>query len=312
MLRPPDNPPLTGPDDTAESPAALRLHQVAVPFPAGERLAGHVLAGFNSDEGVRRNHGRPGAAGGPGAIREQLGRLAAHGSGPLYDAGDVICTGGDLEGAQRELGGLVSSILDTGAVPVVLGGGHEVALGTYLGIAAHLASHPEGHVRLAVVNLDAHLDLRDQPQASSGTPFLEMSRAAAGTGAAFSYFCLGIARASNTAALLQTAAEIGATYLEDTDLESVPAGLLSGIIGGFDRIYLSVDLDVLPGSVMPAVSAPAALGVSPAVVLKIIERLARSGKLIAADFAELNPLFDRDHQGARLAARLVHSLLGTI
>ncbi len=307
MLRPPAHPPLTGPDDTAESPAALRLHQVATGYPAGKQLVGAVLVGFCCDEGVLRNHGRPGAAAGPGAIREQLGRLAVHGRSPIYDAGDVVCTEGDLEGAQQELAEAVASILATGALPVILGGGHEVAFGTYLGITTHLGTGPQE--RLAVVNVDAHLDLRDQPRPTSGTPFLQMSRAAKAAGAEFNYFCLGVSRAANTAALFETAAQIGATVLEDIEVQSEPEELLSRIVDDFDRIYLSIDLDSLPGPAMPAVSAPAAFGVPASAVLKIIDRIARSKKLVAADFAEFNPLFDHDNQGARLAARLVHSLL---
>jgi len=36
----------------------------------------------------------------------------------------------------------------------------------------------------------------------------------------------------------------------------------------------------------------------------VIERICRSGKLQAADLVEYNPHYDRDGQGAKLAARL--------
>ncbi len=74
-------------------------------------------------------------------------------------------------------------------------------------------------------------------------------------------------------------------------------------IAQFDRLYLTIDLDVLPAREMPAVSAPAALGVPLATLLRIVEPLCRSGKLQAVDLVEFNPLFDIDGQGARTAAR---------
>ncbi|VEB06718.1 Formiminoglutamase [Klebsiella pneumoniae] len=75
-------------------------------------------------------------------------------------------------------------------------------------------------------------------------------------------------------------------------------------IAQFDRLYLTIDLDVLPAREMPAVSAPAALGVPLATLLRIVEPLCRSGKLQAVDLVEFNPLFDIDGQGARTAARV--------
>ena len=50
---------------------ALRWHQCIRPLSAA-RESGVALLGFACDEGVRRNHGRIGAAGGPQAIRRAL------------------------------------------------------------------------------------------------------------------------------------------------------------------------------------------------------------------------------------------------
>lgn len=70
-------------------------------------------------------------------------------------------------------------------------------------------------------------------------------------------------------------------------------------IAQFDRLYLTIDLDVLPAREMPAVSAPAALGVPLATLLRIVEPLCRNGKLQAVDLVEFNPLFDIDGQAPR-------------
>ena len=49
-----------------------------------------------------------------------------------------------------------------------------------------------------VINLDAHFDLREAPEATSGTPFLQMARADLAAGRAFDYTVLGIAAPANT------------------------------------------------------------------------------------------------------------------
>ena len=84
--------------------------------------------------------------------------------------------------------------------------------------------------------------------------------------------------------------------------------VLRSFLAGIDALYLTIDLDVLPASVAPGVSAPAALGVELSAVEEIVEAAKASGKLRLADVAELNPEFDVDGRTARVAARLVWRL----
>jgi formiminoglutamase len=84
---------------------------------------------------------------------------------------------------------------------------------------------------------------------------------------------------------------------------------LDRMIAIADDIYLSIDLDVLPGAAAPGVSAPAVLGVPLSVVEAMVRRVRASGKLRVADIAEFNPAFDQDRRTALAAARLAHRLL---
>jgi formiminoglutamase len=76
-----------------------------------------------------------------------------------------------------------------------------------------------------------------------------------------------------------------------------------------DIVYLTIDLDVLPAAVAPGVSAPAAYGVPLPVITAICRQVAASGKLFHLDVAELNPAVDIDHRTAKVAARLINTLL---
>ena len=178
-------------DPETDSP---RWHQRIQELSADSQ-PGVALLGFASDEGVRRNHGRVGAVNGPLAMRKALANLAWHRSDPAYDAGDVLCTDGDLEGAQARLGHNVCALLDAGHFPVVLGGGHEVAFGSWSGLAEHLSGNHAP--RIGIVNFDAHFDLRDPAHVhSSGTPFAQIAEQCAARGWPCRYACLGVSRAS--------------------------------------------------------------------------------------------------------------------
>ena len=292
-------------------PATLRWHQIVKPL-ADAQDAGITLIGFCSDEGVRRNHGRPGAYDGPAAIRKALAPLAYHQSRPVYDAGDVVCDDGDLSAAQAVLAAEVARALDAGHLPLVMGGGHEVAFGSWSGLARHVdAAH--GTPTIGILNFDAHFDLRDAEfVVSSGTPFAQIADACNKRGWPFRYACLGVSRASNTSNLFSKADELDVFYRLDRDMTAMNLSSihkdLSGFISECDWLYLTICLDVFPASIAPAVSAPAARGVAVEVIESLLEQVRDSGKLVLADIAELNPRFDIDARTARLAARLVHSL----
>lgn len=152
----------------AVTPADESTSAPHVPGTAGRPA---VLLGFCSDEGVRRNKGRTGAAAAPAAIRSALGPLAHHSDRPVTDAGDVVVRDGELEAGQARAGLAVSALLDGGHLTLLLGGGHETAYASYLGVAGSRAVR-DGR-RLGVLNLDAHFDLRDE---AAQLPGLRSSR----------------------------------------------------------------------------------------------------------------------------------------
>ncbi|WP_336083704.1 formimidoylglutamase [Nocardia sp. SSK8] len=290
-------------DGTA--PDQLRWHQVVTPYAPGATPGACVFVGFASDEGVRRNQGRPGAAEGPDALRRALAPMALPTPLRACDAGTITVTDGQLEDGQRRLGDTVSALLDAGEFPVILGGGHEVAVGTYLGLAGSARRTPGSTV--GILNLDAHFDLRPDPIASSGTPFRQILAADPDV----RYAVLGISQPSNTAALFATADRLGVRYLLDDDCAD-PArvtAFVAEFLAGIDLAYLTVDLDVLPAAVAPGVSAPAAFGLALPVVQAVCDQVSASGLLAVADIAELNPGLDADGRTARTAARLVHRLV---
>ena len=103
-------------------PEHARWHSVVRPLDVAKPQAdpGVALLGFASDEGVERNHGRPGAAAGPAALRSALGSLALHHTHPLYDAGTITTQGTDLEGSHERLSDTVESLSRAGHLPLSL------------------------------------------------------------------------------------------------------------------------------------------------------------------------------------------------
>lgn len=295
----------------------LRWHQQisgAQPRANHEELARPpaALLGFASDAGVLRNQGRVGASEGPAALRAALASMAIHEERELVDVGDIVVPGDELEPGQERLGFAVNQILHAGMLPIVLGGGHETAYGSFTGLFQHVNSTSQG--RIGILNLDAHFDLRDADQRSSGTPFRDIAKDLRKAGQDFRYAVVGISRPSNTRALFETADSLGVTYLEDEfcqpSQQDHVTEFVSEFLANIDVVHLSIDLDVLPASVAPGVSAPAAFGVPFEVIHAVCRQVVSSGKLALVDVVELNPRLDVDSRTARSAARLIHTLVG--
>lgn len=306
--------------DAEEGARGRRWHQVvrALDAPDAGDAGGVALIGFACDAGVARNHGRTGASAGPAAIRALLGNLPVRRTEALVDAGDVVCASADphaaddtaLEVAQAELAEALAGLLGRGLFPLGLGGGHEIAFGSFGGLARHLAQHAPGRApRIGIVNLDAHFDLRLAARASSGTPFRQIAEDCAARGWPFHYCCLGVSDYANTEALFERARQLGTVWRRDVDMDlaqrEATLATLGAFLDGVDHVYLTICLDVLPAAVAPGVSAPAARGVGLEVIEPLIDAVVASGKLRLADVAELNPRFDIDAHTARVAARLV-------
>lgn len=295
--------------DTLDGELGKRWHQLVTRFDGGS--GGVALIGFACDAGVVRNHGRAGASKGPVAIRAALGNMPVHACKEIADAGDVTCQptadSDGLEDAQQELAAQLARILAAGSLPIALGGGHEIAVGSFSGLARHLALQ-ESKPRIGIINLDAHFDLRRADRGTSGTPFLQIAEDCARRGWNFHYCCLGVSRFANTEALFQRARELDVVWRLDEEMGPLQLdatlAVVRDFLAGVDHVYFTTCLDVLPAAVAPGVSAPAARGVGLESIEVIVDAVAGSGKLRLADIAEMNPAHDPDQRTARVAARL--------
>jgi len=299
-LRPPDvSPPTAAADDPRLGHRLLTNR-----FGEGTRVA---LVGFPSDEGVRRNGGRPGAAGGPRAIREALYRMtpdAAHAApfakllGKTVDLGDVPVTG-DLAVDQEALGEVVGLLLQTRTTPVIIGGGHETAFGHFLGYVA--AGQP-----VHLLNWDAHADVRalKDGQGHSGSPFRQALEHSSGLGHSYTVAGLHPWRvAQQHAAYVERHGQ--AVWIDELDEERIDR-----IVAGTPEPTLaSFDLDLVDAGQMPGVSAPGVGGLDARRWLRAAEACGRNPSVYSFDVVELNPVHDEGGRAATLAALTVWHIL---
>ena len=269
------------------------------------------ILGYSSEEGVIRNQGRTGTIEGPAVIRKMLGSVALHlpKNLPVYDYGDVFTLDQDMESAHELISKTSYELLATNHLPVILGGGHDVAYAHGKGVMNYVKEKGE---KLGIINLDAHFDLRPpiKVKGHSGSPFYQL---AGENPSDFHYLALGIQRAANPKSLFDTAEKLKARYIvmEEFRLhnwEYIEEQII-WFIDSVNKIYLSIDLDGFSSAFAPGVSAPSPMGFNPQIAFKVFELIVKSKKLISLDVVELNPQFDQDNATARLAARSIEYIV---
>ena len=325
----------TGRVEPFETQRARYWYQLAQPYDfdkAGQRVG---LVGFACDQGVRRNQGRIGARAAPPLLKSTFASLPVikeiqdSFEGKLTtlmaDAGDIECEDNDefaeqiLEEAQQCYADVITSVIKQGSLAIGLGGGHAIAYGSFLGLWQAMQTAPSDQDKIkaqtviGIINFDAHLDIRASDVATSGTPFRQIAEHLQAFNQPFHYCCIGVSRLSNTAALFDRADDLGVQIISDEDCNHKKwkklASQITHFIEQVDIIYLTIDMDCMPASVVPGVSAPAAYGINLGFVERAVKLIMDSGKVKIADIAEINPTYDIDNRSCKVAARLLSTIV---
>jgi len=293
----------------------LGIDRCSVDDPASFAGADVVVIGAPYDAGTSY---RPGARFGPQAIR-MADYLPHDGSRPhlalrvdplqelkVADAGDVEMPGVETAVALKRLEDVVHAVCAAGAVPIVLGGDHTVALPDVTGVARHV-----GWGRTSVIHFDAHADT-GQAQFGSlighGTPMRRLIESGATRGDRF--LQLGLRGYWPGASTLEWMAEqrmrsfemheVGRRGLADCLEEACEIAT-----DECDGVFLSVDIDVVDPGMAPGTGTPEAGGFTARQLLDTVRRISIEMPVVGVDIVEVSPPYDHADVTAMLANRVV-------
>jgi arginase len=217
----------------------------------------------------------------------------------------------------------VKGAIDGGAFPLVIGGDHSCAVGTWSGVAA--AHRTRG--TLGLVWIDAHLDSHTPETSHTGLIYGMPLAALLGHGDASFTECL----VPGAKVLPQHVCVLGArSYepeeralldrigvrvigMEEIARRGVGAGLTeavaiaAGAPGGYG---ITLDLDVIDPRDAPGVGTPAPGGVPARELIEALALVAADSRLRALEIAEYNPRRDRNGLTAAHALAIAETILG--
>ncbi len=254
---------------------------------------------------------RPGTRFGPAAIREVSNGLETYDPQLALDLEDLAFADlgalaipfGAPEPVVQAVRQATAAVLEQGLRPLMLGGEHSISSGA---VAAVAARHPD----LALVQLDAHADLRDSWLGTRHSHACAMRR------------CLEVLPSGD---LRQIAIRSG-TRTEFEELHSsgrlvghgrapalAPEWLQAELVAALNPLrgrplYLTVDLDWFDPAVMPGTGTPEPGGFLWGHFAGLVEELLHHD-LVGADVVELAPTLDPSGVSAVLAAKVTRTLL---
>lgn len=248
---------------------------------------------------------RTGARDGPRALIEASTHMELFDQELGFSPIDIgVHTAEPLEQAAAGPGAMVRRIaeeigqtLREKRIPIVVGGDHSVSIGAFMALE-DLA--PD----VTILQFDAHADLREEFQ---GTPY--------------SHACV-MARARERFPAVQ----IGVRSLSEPEFRRIQAERLPvfpvarfredreelvrealGFLGA--RLYITIDLDCLDPSILPATGTPEPGGLLWDEILWLVRTLVHDREVVGFDLVELSPI-PGFHAPDFLAAKLLYKVLG--
>jgi arginase len=272
---------------------------------------------------------------GPSAVRDAglVERRGARGR-EVRDRGNVVAgvppsigPGGgrlryvdEIAACCAEIARLVGESFRVGALPLLLGGDHSLAIGA---LAAARDNRPE----LRVLWLDAHADLNTAETTPSGNVHGTPLAVALGRVGELFAACgwperpiaperialVGLRDLDPGERDLIRALGLAVYTIADVDrlgVHAVVSTALERLAAPPDSLYVSVDLDVVDPLHAPGVGTPVAGGLTVREAHLAMELVAESGQLAGLDLVEVNPIRDTANRTAELARDLALSALG--
>ena len=232
------------------------------------------------------------------------GPLLPHANFKAVDLGNLPTRSPDGRGNRKKIETLTKSILAAGAVPIMFGGDDSVPIPF---IAAFSGGPP-----ITILQIDAHIDWRDERNSEKQGFSSTMRRASeqshvwrivqAGARG------LGSARKGEVDDALKWGVRlVPCKHIHQQGIDTV----LQHIEPNTD-VLISLDLDVLDCSVMPAVAAPSPGGLSYIQLMDLIAGVAAKARIAGFAMVEFVPKRDLNGTASYTAGRIAVGILGLI
>ncbi len=190
-------------------------------------------------------------------------------------------------------------VVDDGKFLIGVGGEHSITSGLVRAVMSQ-------HKKLSVLQIDAHLDLRDKYQESKFSHACAMRRVLE-LGA--NVVPVGIRSVSLEEHTFAKRNKIKPISARECMFEEDSLNRMMDQLG--DTVYVTIDIDGFDPSLAPGTGTPEPGGLDWYQITGILQLVAAEKKIVAADIVEVSPI-PGQHVTEYLAARLMYKLIGYV
>jgi agmatinase len=219
----------------------------------------------------------------------------------VVDCGDVEIVPLLWETDFEMITGAVGAILAKGAFPLIAGGDHAV---TFPCVRAF-----EGRGPITVVQIDAHLDYRDEAMGvryGHGNvlrrvrelPFVER------------VISVGVRSLRTRREDAKAHGDDGNTIIPAWDLHAHGIDALAGLLPRNANVYVTFDIDAMDPAIAPGTGTPEVGGLSYEQARRLIEIVFAENRIVGFDLVEMNPSLDVSEITALLSAQIMLEAIG--
>ena len=222
----------------------------------------------------------------------------------VVDLGDLPYDATDSPANRAAITAAIAALLHQGTVPIVIGGDDSVPIPVFQAF--------KGRGPLTLVQVDAHIDWRQEVE---GERFGLSSTMRRSSEMAWIERIIQVgARATGSARPqdYQDALDWGVAFLLARDLHAEGLGRAIAAVPEGAEVLLSIDVDGMDPSVMPAVIGPSPGGLMHWHMLALLQGIAAKARIAGACFVEFVPSRDPQGLAALTVARLICNTVGLI
>lgn len=230
----------------------------------------------------------------------------------------------EIAAACRKLADQVEAVLESGAIPIVLGGDHSIAIGSVSGLSAYYRKRNQ---RVGVIWFDAHGDMNTPDTSPSGNihgmPFAAILGHGTKDLTHIGEFApkvspedcvlIGARSVDPEEAVALRASGVRVITMRELDERGMSSVMDEAMMLASRRtagFHVTMDMDFVDPDFAPGVGTPVPGGPTYRESHLAMEKIADSGKMLSFELTEVNPVLDVANKTAELGVQLILSAFG--
>ncbi len=222
----------------------------------------------------------------------------------IVDCGNVTADFRDPREHYRRAEKVAKKIFDSNATLICLGGDHGIPIPI-------MRALPNGEP-VVLIQIDAHMDWRDEVNGEKEGYSSPIKRASelSSISAIYQIGLRGVG--SGRQQEYEDATNYGSNLISAYEVHNIGIKAILDKIPNDVNFYVTIDVDGMDPTIMPAVNAPTPGGLNWLQIREFVHGIVKKGRVLGFDLVEISPSFEKGNTTLVHAERLICNFIGAM